>query len=43
MDDVDNVNNDDLMLDFVVTALANRFFPRLVDYRYERFSAFQAG
>ena len=38
-----NVNNDDLMLDSVAMALADRFFPLLVDYRYERFSAFQAG
>ena len=37
-----HVNNDDLMLDSVATALADRFFPRLVDYRYERFSLFQA-
>ena len=43
MDDDDNVNNDDWILDSVVAALADRFFLRLVNFTYERFSAFQAG
>ena len=44
MDDVDNVNNDDLILGFCCSGAGGSvFFPRLVDYRYERFSAFQAG
>ena len=43
MDDDDNVNNVDLILGFCCGRLADRFFPRLVNFRYEWFSAFQAG
>ena len=44
MDDDDNVNNDDLMLGFCCGGTGrSAFFPWLADYRYERFSAFQAG
>ena len=42
MDDDDNVNNDDLIFGFYCGGAADRFSPRLVDFRYERFSAFQA-
>ena len=44
MNDDDNVNNDDLILGFYCGGAGGSvFFPRLVDFRYERFSAFQAG